>query len=687
RERSEWIGTALENIDERVIGKLSNFDKFLYKEDGYEQLIRELNQMYFIDQNSSNRMESLDNFKTFFERNQGQKETLESYANSIKTLVKQNFPNTQIETFEEMLKQRFVDGLFNPRLREKYKFNGFDDTPKAESDSMNESRTVRLTGKAIFNNTLVSYIFDTGAGYTIINKQLYARILHEEQTTILKPYKGKAIWSCNKKLKIFGVIYLKYCQITHQETEILTKVPIIVTNHSSRHECLLGRDLMKKVPYFEQNLTSMEQGIKFNAEKISKRHQFSIQTFTKQNLKKEDNSLLGLSKIVDVTVETGRRISQLKRNLLTKPKIKKIINFNQIINQTIDQIETNKNLTEIVQVKTNEDQETELVYDSFNSSGDKTNSNESSSNEIFVKKDNEETLKNLKNFNREMYHRRRGNRLGFTISRNQIKPNPNRAKCLMEKPKPKNIQELQCWLGIANGYRTFIEGYAQIVKPLYDLMGLKDVPKKFRKKNGAEDGKKVEITWNNDAETSFENLKEILCSKLVLALPNFNKPMHVIMDMALIYDFQIEYIPGEENIVADSFSMIPDNTVLNVKPEEEYQDNLVALIENNEREVVEETAVESPENNPKLSDVTEIESYKIEQANDKDIVWMIELIKLNGQTKPLFTQFKNLTQRLFFKQYEKFRLIEGILYRVYENENGLLVNQYVLPSQSVKIVV
>ncbi|CAF0816642.1 unnamed protein product [Brachionus calyciflorus] len=59
--------------------------------------------------------------------------------------------------------------------------------------------------------------------------------------------------------------------------------------------------------------------------------------------------------------------------------------------------------------------------------------------------------------------------LGFTISRNQIKPNPNRAKCLMEKPKPKNIQELQCWLGIANGYRTFIERYAQIVKPLYDL--------------------------------------------------------------------------------------------------------------------------------------------------------------------------------------------------------------------------
>ena len=72
--------------------------------------------------------------------------------------------------------------------------------------------------------------------------------------------------------------------------------------------------------------------------------------------------------------------------------------------------------------------------------------------------------------------------LGFIISKNRIKPNPNRAKCLLEKPKPINIRELQCWLGIANGYRTFINGYAQIVKPMYDLMGLKDVPKKFRKK-------------------------------------------------------------------------------------------------------------------------------------------------------------------------------------------------------------
>ncbi|CAF1007604.1 unnamed protein product [Brachionus calyciflorus] len=268
-----------------------------------------------------------------------------------------------------------------------------------------------------------------------------------------------------------------------------------------------------------------------------------------------------------------------------------------------------------------------------------------------------------------MYHRRR----------NQIKPNPNRAKCLMEKPKPKNIQELQCWLGIANGYRTFIEGYAQIVKPLYELMGLKD-----ELLSGV---KSIEENHQYLYGKYFFVHTDHLPLTWILTKRNVHPRLERWLLRVSIYDFQIEYIPGEENIVADSFSRISDDTVLNVKPEEEYLDNLVALIEDNEEEVVEETAVESPENNSKLSYETEIVSYKIEQANDKDIVWMIELIKLIGQTKLLCTQFENLTQRLFFKQNEKFRLIEGILYRMYENENGLLVNQYVLPSQSVKTLV
>jgi len=373
--------------------------------------------------------------------------------------------------------------------------------------------------------------------------------------------------------------------------------------------------------------------------------------------------------------------------------------------------------------------------------------------------------------------------LGFVISKNQIKPNPNRAKCFLEKNKPKNILELQCWLGIANGYRNFIESYAHIVKPLYDLMSLKDVPKKFRKKNGAVDGKKVDILWNEIADESFEKIKSILCSDLVLALPNFEKTMHLKTDACdygygavleqeqddgqfkpiayfsknytpaesnyatpekellsvvksieenheylygkpfivhtdhlpltwilskrnvhprlerwllrvSIYDFKIEYIPGPVNVVADSFSRLPDENEPNLNSDEDYYDNLVAVVEvedeNFQDETVETCSINTSSNEsleliakePSSETENEYITYKTD-----DLVWAIQLIKTNGDKKPEIKEFNNLTQKLLYKQYDKLRLIEGILYRMYENEEGFYETQFVLPAQAVKTVI
>ena len=85
-------------------------------------------------------------------------------------------------------------------------------------------------------------------------------------------------------------------------------------------------------------------------------------------------------------------------------------------------------------------------------------------------------------------------------------------------------------LGISNQYRKFIENYAEVAKPLYDLMDLKNVPNNCRKRNGAVNGRKVLLTWNDSAQTNFEILKQTLCSDLVLALPDFCKPFYVSTD-------------------------------------------------------------------------------------------------------------------------------------------------------------
>ena len=120
--------------------------------------------------------------------------------------------------------------------------------------------------------------------------------------------------------------------------------------------------------------------------------------------------------------------------------------------------------------------------------------------------------------------------LGNVISKGKIKPDPNRALGLSKYGKPATINQLQSWLGIANFYRRFIDHYALLARPLYELMGLKSVPKSCRKRNGAVDGKKVQLVWNKEADEHFERLKSVLSSELVLALPNFERQMILTTD-------------------------------------------------------------------------------------------------------------------------------------------------------------
>ncbi|RNA16304.1 hypothetical protein BpHYR1_007440, partial [Brachionus plicatilis] len=133
-----------------------------------------------------------------------------------------------------------------------------------------------LIGKAIFNNTLVSCYFDTGASCTVINESVYVRIKTEDPKTLLEPYTGKPIWSCNKKLTVYGQVRLRNCQVTGDSLE---NVIIIITNHKSRYECLLGVDLMKKTPFFDKTISIMENDIKSYSDKMTRLHENMSKNF------------------------------------------------------------------------------------------------------------------------------------------------------------------------------------------------------------------------------------------------------------------------------------------------------------------------------------------------------------------------------------------------------------------------
>lgn len=103
------------------------------------------------------------------------------------------------------------------------------------------------------------------------------------------------------------------------------------------------------------------------------------------------------------------------------------------------------------------------------------------------------------------------NYLGFTISRNGVSYEKNEK--LANAGVPKNVKELQQFLGICNYYRKFIPSFAEIAKPLYLLLR-KEVPYKF----------------DENTLIAFNKLKELINSENVLAHPDFSKKFYLFTD-------------------------------------------------------------------------------------------------------------------------------------------------------------
>ena len=69
---------------------------------------------------------------------------------------------------------------------------------------------------------------------------------------------------------------------------------------------------------------------------------------------------------------------------------------------------------------------------------------------------------------------------------------------------PKIVTELKGFLGLCTYYRRYVKGFSKFSAPLTDLT------------------KKGEFTWKDLAQKTFEEMKTIMSSCSVLALPNFS---------------------------------------------------------------------------------------------------------------------------------------------------------------------
>ena len=104
--------------------------------------------------------------------------------------------------------------------------------------------------------------------------------------------------------------------------------------------------------------------------------------------------------------------------------------------------------------------------------------------------------------------------LGVVIGPERIKMEEEKVKGVLEWPTPKCVKDVQKFLGLANYYRRFIEGFVSIARLLYDMV------KKDKK-----------WEWMEKQEKAFRKLKERFTKELVLAAPDLDKKMRMEVDV------------------------------------------------------------------------------------------------------------------------------------------------------------
>jgi len=103
--------------------------------------------------------------------------------------------------------------------------------------------------------------------------------------------------------------------------------------------------------------------------------------------------------------------------------------------------------------------------------------------------------------------------LGYVIGEGCIRVDPDKVNAIIDFPVPKTVKHIRRFLGMCGWYRKFIANFSTLSAPLTDLLKSKS-----------------KITWNDDAQQSFENLKRRLTSAPVLVHPNYNLPFYIQVD-------------------------------------------------------------------------------------------------------------------------------------------------------------
>jgi len=97
--------------------------------------------------------------------------------------------------------------------------------------------------------------------------------------------------------------------------------------------------------------------------------------------------------------------------------------------------------------------------------------------------------------------------LGHVVSGEGVSTDPEKIKAVRDWPVPRDIKEVRSFLGLASYYRKFVPAFAGISAPIHAMAGKYQVFK-----------------WTESCKKAFEDLKEMLISSPVLAMPRDSDP-------------------------------------------------------------------------------------------------------------------------------------------------------------------
>ena len=103
--------------------------------------------------------------------------------------------------------------------------------------------------------------------------------------------------------------------------------------------------------------------------------------------------------------------------------------------------------------------------------------------------------------------------LGHIVGAQGLQVDPKKVAIVRDWPVPTGVALLRSFLGLANYFRKFVQGWSALVAPLQRLTK-----------------KDKEFVWSAECDQAFEGVKEALTHAPVLALPDLNNRFEVICD-------------------------------------------------------------------------------------------------------------------------------------------------------------